>query len=54
MSYTSFDRAVELVLSLGECARMGKADIQLAFRLLPVRPEDFRAPRYVRGGKVLL
>ena len=51
VSYTSFDRAVELVLSLGECARMGKADIQSAFRLLPVRPEDFELLGMCVAGK---
>ena len=41
VTYSSFDSAVEIVARLGHGALMGKADIKSAFRLLPVRPEDF-------------
>ena len=41
VAYSSFDDAVALVVSLGQHAYMGKADIKSAFRLLPVDPKDF-------------
>lgn len=41
VSYTSFDRAVDMIGKLGLKSFMGKADIKSAFRLLPVHPVDF-------------
>lgn len=41
VTYTSFDKAVEMVATVGKSAQLAKADIQSAFRLLPVRPGDF-------------
>ena len=41
VSYSSFDDAIQLVQQLGPYALFGKMDISNAFRLLPVRPEDF-------------
>ena len=41
VTYSSFDDAVALVVSLGPKPYMGKANITSAFRLLPVNPEDF-------------
>ena len=41
VSYSSFDDAIQLVQQLGPNALLGKMDISNAFRLLPVRPEDF-------------
>jgi hypothetical protein len=41
LSYTSIDRAVELVTQLGRGALMAKADLQAAFRMIPVHPEDW-------------
>ncbi|XP_033738793.1 uncharacterized protein LOC117326238 isoform X1 [Pecten maximus] len=40
-SYTSFDKAIEMVLKLGKGAFLGKKDIKSAFRLLPIHPDDF-------------
>ncbi|XP_053159366.1 uncharacterized protein LOC128347977 isoform X1 [Hemicordylus capensis] len=39
--YTSFDAAVHMVRSQGVGALMAKCDIESAFRLLPVHPNDF-------------
>ena len=41
VNYSTFDDAVDLITRLGQGAFMGKADIQSAFRLLPVHPDDF-------------
>ncbi len=41
VQYTKFDVAVTLVASVGKGALMAKADIESAFRLLPIHPEDF-------------
>lgn len=41
VQYAHFDVAVNLVARLGPKALMAKTDIQSAFRLLPVHPEDF-------------
>ncbi len=41
VKYTSFDSAVQLVVKVGKGAMMAKEDIESAFRLLPVHPEDF-------------
>ena len=45
VTYSSFDDAVALVVSLGPKPYMGKADIKSAFRLLPVNPKDFEVNR---------
>lgn len=39
--YTSFDSTVRMIKELGKGALLGKKDISSAFRLLPIRPEDF-------------
>ena len=39
--YSSFDQAVSMVHKLGPNAQIAKMDISNAFRLLPIRPEDF-------------
>lgn len=41
VQYTNFDEVVKLVVSVGKGALMAKADIESAFRLLPVHPSDF-------------
>jgi hypothetical protein len=41
VQYTKFDVAVQLVANVGISACMAKADIQSAFRLLPIHPQDF-------------
>ncbi|XP_066463235.1 uncharacterized protein [Eleutherodactylus coqui] len=41
VSYASFDCAVELVRQAGRGAWLAKADIESAFRLLPVHPQCF-------------
>lgn len=41
VKYASFDHAVGLVRACGADALMAKSDIQSAFRLLPVHPNDF-------------
>jgi len=42
VKYESFDTAVRLVVPVGRGALMAKADIESAFRLLPVHPDDFQ------------
>ena len=39
--YASSDEVVKLVVHVGKGAFMAKADIESAFRLLPVHPRDF-------------
>ena len=41
VTYTKFDVAVDLVASVGRGACMAKADIESAFRLMPIHPDDF-------------
>lgn len=42
VTYTSFDAAVGWVRRYGKGALMAKADVESAFRLLPVHPDSFR------------
>lgn len=41
VKYSSFDEAVQMIQNLGPNALIGKMDVSNAFRLLPVRPQDF-------------
>ena len=41
VQYESLDRVVELVMSCGPRCLIAKADIQEAFRLIPIRPQDY-------------
>ena len=41
VQYSSFDDAVNIVARCGKGAMMAKADIESAFRLLPIYPGDF-------------
>lgn len=41
VQYTSFDNTTTMISKLGRSALLGKKDIANAFRLLPIRPEDF-------------
>lgn len=41
VQYSSFDEAVRMVQSMGNGAHLIKVDIQSAFRLLPIHPDDF-------------
>ncbi|KAJ1214052.1 hypothetical protein NDU88_001680 [Pleurodeles waltl] len=41
LGYASFDEAINLVRAAGKGALMAKADIESAFRLLPVDPSSF-------------
>ena len=40
--YTSFDAAIHMVQACGNGAKLWKAVIKSAFRLLPVHPDDFK------------
>ena len=42
LHYTSTDDAVKLLLSLGKGARMAKVDLKSAFRMVPVRKQDWQ------------
>ena len=41
VNYTSFDTVIQMLAELGKEAYIGKMDIKLAFRLLPINPADF-------------
>ena len=41
VSYTTFDKALEHVVLMGSEAQIAKADLKDAFRMLPIRPQDF-------------
>ena len=41
VKYSSFDDAIAIVVRAGKGALMAKADIESAFRLLPIHPDDF-------------
>ncbi|XP_060562711.1 uncharacterized protein LOC132722259 isoform X1 [Ruditapes philippinarum] len=41
VSYTNFDEAVAMIQNLGRHCYLFKMDLKNAFRLLPIRPEDF-------------
>lgn len=41
VKYSNFDDAIELVVRAGKGANLAKADIESAFRLLPIHPDDF-------------
>ena len=41
LQYSSVDDAVRFLVSLGPGARMAKADLKSAFRMVPVRPQDW-------------
>ena len=41
ITHASFDEAVKSVVNVGKGAFMAKADVESAFRLLPVHPRDF-------------
>ena len=41
VQYTQFDEAINTVVRVGKGALMAKEDIESAFRLLPVHPDDF-------------
>lgn len=51
VQYTRFDEAIRLVQCLGTGCYLGKSDIQSAFRLLPVSPNDFRLLGFHFDGK---
>ena len=41
VNYTSFDQAVHIIQIMGKGCYLSKADIKSAFRLIPIRQEDF-------------
>ena len=41
VKYTSFDQVIHAILTIGRGAFLGKMDIKSAFRLIPIRPQDF-------------
>nr|XP_034965330.1 uncharacterized protein LOC118082278 isoform X1 [Zootoca vivipara] len=42
VKYATFDQAIKLIRKFGKGALLAKCDIESAFRLLPVHPQDFR------------
>ena len=40
VSYSSFDKTIDTICSLGQSAQLGKIDIRQGFRLLIVNPEN--------------
>ena len=51
VSYSSFDDALNLVRSCGPGAYMAKTDIKSAFRLLPIRPDQYHLFCFSWEGK---
>ncbi|XP_053143522.1 uncharacterized protein LOC128341261 [Hemicordylus capensis] len=49
--YTSFDEAVRVVRGQGPGALLAKCDIESAFRLLPVHPDDFELLGFTFAGQ---
>ena len=41
VSYTKVDDAIRLLVKVGKGALMGKVDIQHAYRIVPIHPEDY-------------
>ncbi|KAK3086984.1 hypothetical protein FSP39_000036 [Pinctada imbricata] len=41
VKYTSFDTVIDTISKLGTGAKLGKMDVQSAFRLIPIHPDDF-------------
>lgn len=52
--YTTFDTAIHKLQRLGEGALMAKSDIESAFRLLPVHPDDTRLLGFTFDGKFFM
>ena len=50
VKYTSFDEAVQRIALSGHSTLMAKADIKSAFRLLPIRLQDFNLLGMKAGG----
>ena len=50
VQYETFDHFVTLLLSLPKGALMAKADIKSAFRILPVRPQDYNLLGFMWDG----
>ena len=50
LSYTTIDHVAEVVVNLGVGALLAKVDIESAYRLIPVRPED--RPLQTMGGEI--
>jgi hypothetical protein len=42
VQYTHFDKAVELIQRLGIYCFLFKMDIKNAFKIIPIKPEDFQ------------
>ena len=51
VKYASFDDAVQKVLQLGRGSLMAKTDIDSAFRIIPVNPDDFNLLGFKFQGK---
>lgn len=41
LQYTSVDKAIQMALTLGKGALLAKVDLKTAFRMVPVRPQDW-------------
>ena len=41
VSYTSFEEAIKIIISVGSQAFLAKTDIQSAFRLIPIHPNQY-------------
>ena len=40
LSYASVDQAAEQILTVGKCALLTKVDLENAYRMIPVHPDD--------------
>lgn len=50
VQYTHFDKAVDLIQRLGKNCHLFKMDIKNAFKIIPVRPEDFQLLGFSLNG----
>ena len=54
VQYTNFDEAVNMVQRLGRNCKLFKIDIKNAFRLIPIRPQDFELLGFKHKDKYFL
>ena len=54
IKFDRFDRAVQMVAQLGKGALMAKLDIKSAYRLCPMRKEDWELPGILWEDKIFI
>ena len=51
VKYAKFDDAISLVQAKGKSCLLAKCDVKIAFRLLPIHPNDFELVGFKLDGK---